>query len=235
MNTAENTEDNVEQVVRDLLPAELEGVAWDSATRKGSVEVETKVDISEIEDVIDVVQIIEGMGVISWNVRDEIHDLYEIDSGSVCRISFPRGHEVWLKEKTNCQKVLSPRMLPFILRQGVKYKPGGMGYSEVLKKIAALECLQTYSKRCINIFFPFKESVFSLSFSLAKNESGFVHNQMEFEYEGGAAPEYSLAIDQVLLRFDELFNDKFSHLVGRLNTVSKLEAIIYKKIGYKFP
>lgn len=217
--------DAIELAVRRILPKQLEGATCSLVNKKRTLEVETKIDVRDLEDATQTLVRVAALGVLSWNLRNEIHELYPIDDdGSLCKITFPDSPTVWLKVKRACRTVESLEKLPFIVREGMKYKAGEYGFDAAYRTLGSLQCLRTFNKRCINVFFPYADSVFSLSFSLAQNDAGFAHFQMEFEHEGTVGG-YELTIDEIMRRFDGLFSEHLPDLIARLNTVSKLQSL----------
>ena len=216
---------SIESAVREMLPPLLKNAPWKLHSQARTIEIETKIDIQDVADARSVLLRVSELELLSWNSRREIHELYPTEEGgSLCRITFLEGEDVWIKEKRRSKILTTPGHMPFIVREGFKFKPCDVDFGSSLKRIRELECLSIFSKRCINVFFRHLDSIFSLSYSLASDGDKFHHYQMEFEHEDAEA-SCPLPIHAVLQRFDHLFHSTFYDLIPRLNAVSKLERL----------
>lgn len=225
MSNLARFEDLVEQRALAALSKETRNARWAPSTYRRTQEVETKLDLSDLPMASDLLEAVAAAGVLSWNIRDERHCLYAkpSDSRSVCVINVLRPPRLWVKVKCGARRVESARELPFIVRHGNKLDCSRAAESEVRRHLAGLDVVAEYDKKCINVFFPHRRSIFSMSFSLARTAAGLTHFQAEFEYEACMDTWVCPSVDEVLTRTDELFLDMLPAYEGLLNATSKLD------------
>ncbi len=192
--------------------------------KKSQTEFETKVDIESEKDLILAFSVISNLKIIKSEHRSEIQHLFKTNEQEVIyMILVDNIKEVWLKVKidefNNKQMIHAP--LPLVIRKGFKYKPRDNGYNEIFNKISKSEFIYSYHKECLNYYFKFKELFFSLSVSLAFNDVGFKHLQMEFEYEGVLKNSKPPTRKEILAIFYSFFEENLPIFLNRLNNQTK--------------
>jgi len=192
-----------------------------------NLEYEAKVDIVEYADLIETLSIIKSLKILKFEYRSEIHHLFEIGNKSIaCLVFIEKYLQTWIKIKSETKKIKSKNLkLPFLIRKGVKFKPGDSGYNKALNKSMSGEYFFSYNKECINYFFKYNNSIYSLSLSLANGKNEFSHYQMEFEYEGYLKGTKKPNKKEILIEFENLFSNFFPYLINKFNTETKYEAL----------
>lgn len=198
-------------------------------------EIETKIDILEEEDIRAAMATVCKLGIATSNFRYEIHDFFPGDGqDNVCRIAVGKPTEVWYKRKTATQLIRSPTVgIPFVTRIGEKFRPGHAGYSVIESEFANFTPHISFTKACFNVFFHYQTYLFSLSFSLAENPSGFSHKQMELEFEGHRVGSDAPSFDKVLSIFEDIVTQRFTLFQDRLTAVTKASVIMSKHSAQK--
>lgn len=198
-----------------------------SCVKSSGLEFETKLHINDIATVEAVLAGIESLGILKLEHRFERHALYEGEDGShVCTINVPELNTLWIKTKTRNLVRLTPSLaIPLVSRTGKKYKPTESGYSEIHSRLEYLLPLHKFDKDCINVYFSVDQHIFSLSFSLARNTSGFRQFEMEFEYEGSSLADGKLNQQEIFLLFEKLFLENFPSLISDLHAETKYERL----------
>ncbi len=196
-------------------------------TFKDGLEVETKADIRSSAEVRRVLKDIGRLGITKTEYRSENHRLHDVGDGShACVIKVKGLSAPWVKTKSANRVAHTDKLgLPLVTRFGRKFKPGEKGYPAALRRTERAPKIASFHKDCINVFFTYRGHLFSLSFSLAKNRSGFVHRQMEFEYEGHPKGEPAPSQAKIKRLLERLFTDELPYLIGGLNARTKFEIL----------
>jgi hypothetical protein len=201
----ERAEDELHRVIRSKLLAR--SGAPSIFLIRSDHEFETKIDIISMTQVNSVFDGLSPLPFIGSEYRREQHTLKAWGADGYCTEIFVEGEpHPWYKIKTSSATTHSELLsIPIIRRKSKKLKPDEDGYFDVVAHQKGLRIIGRFFKHCYNFFFEFAGSVFSLSFSLASNDAGFTHNQMEIEFEGAlSGGEWSEA--QILSCFDALFS-----------------------------
>lgn len=195
--------------------------------RNDGCEIETKVNIENVQDLVNVFRRVNDLGVKKSEHRSEIQHLFRESDSSVMYMVFVRGlNVIWFKVKSDIGRIIKSEVtVPLVLRQGQKTKPGESGYEDVYSRIAASDYYYTFNKECLNYYFLFEKKYYSLSISLAYNKIGFRHAQMEFEYEGYMKGDKNPDVKEILISFEHLLNSKFGIFKDRFNNVTKYDEI----------
>ena len=188
-----------------------------------NIEIETKININSLATIRQIVFIIKKLGVLGYEERLEKHQIYSTGGdNSICIISVDGQEDLWIKEKKETEIIMSPiHKIPIVVRIGNKstYKP-----HEARPDRFAPEGIGnpiTFSKHCINLFFPFAGNVYSLSFSLAQTKSGLIHQQMELEYEGSTEERYLRKTGDSIVDFEKMIKINFPSFIGLFNANTK--------------
>jgi len=195
--------------------------------KNGNFEYETKVDILDSDDLEKTLNKVKALTVLKFEHRSEYHHLFEIGEGAVlCLVLIKNLAQVWIKIKSNTRvEIIGVHRIPFILREGDKFKPEDSGYKNAYKKIGSGKYFKSYNKECINYFFRYEELFYSLSLSLAYDQNNFRHTQMEFEYEGYLHGTKVPDKIDIMNNLEALLKNNFSYLLGRFSSETKYESL----------
>ena len=192
------------------------------------LEIEAKIHIESDEDVTSIMGILAAQGLKGFEHRSEDQYMFKLGDGAhICRIEVADIDVTWLKIKSkNIPITTANHKFAAVLRKGVKLKPGDEEYDAYYKKVQELPLMARFNKECINFFYSFRGYVFSLSFSLAWNET-FVRREMEFEYEGHTATQQAPMRQEV----EEIMEDMLSSIIPqalqtRIHAETKHESLL---------
>ena len=190
-------------------------------------EYETKVDIVNFSDLVKTLDKIESLKILKSEHRSECHHLFEIGKESLaCLVLIEGLSQVWIKFKSNTKKIKTKNFkIPVILRKGQKFKPKDNGYNDAFGRVMAGKYFDSYNKECLNYYFRYNDFFYSLSLSLAYNQNGFRHSQMEFEYEGFLHGTKCPSEGEILKKFELLFKNIFPYFFNQFNAETKYEAL----------
>ncbi|AXQ99462.1 hypothetical protein [Pseudoalteromonas piscicida] len=175
-------------------------------------EYETKFQVHNIESALKVFNILQGFNIQCLEIRSEEHHLYsDMADQSVCKIFLkPDDYPKWIKLKSSRSTLFTDNLkIPLIKRRGVKTSLSRLKDTDLLSKLTNLTFISTFKKETINLFFTYKDAIFSLSFSLAHNDRGFTHNQAELEYEGECSSRNARNEEGILSLYDDLIANHF--------------------------
>lgn len=196
-------------------------------TLPDNLEIEAKIHITSDEDVIGIMEKLKPLGLTGFEYRSEEQYMFRLDDGAhICRIVVQGQKEEWLKLKSKNTRLTTPKYkFPAVLRSGSKLKVGDDDYKDAYKLTKELPLMTVFNKECLNFFYPYRQCIFSLSFSLAWNDT-FLRREMEFEYEGHTDQRTPPTRQEI----EEIFEDMFVELIGepftnRIHAETKYEAL----------
>lgn len=194
---------------------------------KASVEqeIESKIHIDSSRDVVEVLEILQSVGITCTESRSETHHLFSLEDGAhVGRILVAGQKAEWIKVKSRNTPIFTPHHhFPAVFREAVKLTPGDETYDSFYAITLGTPYV-IFNKECVNFFYSYKECVFSLSLSLAWNDSGFIRQEMEFEYEGTQdAVRHPVQVDAI---FEDMLIELIpAHLRRKLHAKTKYESL----------
>lgn len=200
-------------------------------TLTNGIEVETKIEISDPEDVSKLVDILKPFGLGGAEIRRENHTIYNLNSGAhLALIKHDMDREIWIKLKSKNKPITSLKYkYPFVIRKGEKLKPEDQYYDKYYAHARSKAPLTSFKKICANLFYVYKDNVYSLSFSLAWDNRDFIKQDMELEYEGSTVEGQVLTSEQGVSLMEQMVSEVVpSELKAKLSSVTKFEVLSSK-------
>ncbi len=195
-------------------------------TLGSDVELETKINIESIQDIVSIMKEISKLGISKVEKRFEYHHFFAGDNDQHDVLILVHGsREVWIKKKKDRQVITAPDLnLPILLRHESKMKPNDKNYLKSFSDIFSKPYIGNFEKTCIDLSFYFNDLSFTATMSLAFNP---LHNsqlyQIEFEYDGHKENTTPPSFELIVSEFERMLKSNFLNFLKRITPHTKLE------------
>lgn len=193
----------------------------------GDIELETKINIEELDDVKIVLNNIKNLGFYEATHRTEWHHFFSNDLvAHNVLILIKDSNEIWIKVKKDKQQVNTPhRNFPILSRHEKKIKPQDFNYRDEFQQTINQKYIGSFNKESLDFSFYYKDLAFTTTLSLADSEDSSLH-QIEFEFDGHKESNQPPNFDTILVTFEQMLLDICQTKVNRLTTHTKLEWLL---------
>lgn len=193
----------------------------------GNIELETKINIEELDDVKIILCNINKFGFSKVTHRTEWHHFFSdnLIAHNVL-ILIKNSNETWIKIKKDKKHIYTPyNNFPILSRHELKLKPNDINYRDEFQKTIVQNYIGSFQKECLDFSFYYKDLSFTVTLSLAETKDNSLY-QIEFEFDGHKENNKPPSLSKILAVFDQMLIDICGDKTSRITTHTKLEWLL---------
>ncbi|MDB4977995.1 MAG: hypothetical protein JWM56_181 [Candidatus Peribacteria bacterium] len=192
------------------------------------MEMETKVDIYDLPEVLRVMRALKSMNISDTALRSEEHHFFAHNADEHHALILVQGSsEVWIKSKRGQMPLLTPSdRIPVLLRQEKKLRPQSPEYFQAFHSVVNTPFIGSFQKDCLDVSFVHKDLVFTLTLSLAETKDGNQLFQFELELDGHLSETPMPNLQQILSEFERVARHILPVEAARFTTHQKIEWLL---------